>query len=66
MYPMWSAALGLAFFTLIPALFQSNYYLNDRQNAADNTDTTGALVEGDTQDQIPKTRLQKILSLWDQ
>lgn len=34
-YYMFAPAVGLSFFTLIAALCQTNYYLGDQQNAAD-------------------------------
>ncbi|KAL7412358.1 major facilitator superfamily domain-containing protein [Mrakia frigida] len=65
-YPLWAGALGVSSICLIAALFQSNYYLGTAQNNFDGAATTGELTNEHTmKEQVPKTKMQKILSFWD-
>ncbi|GAA5863816.1 hypothetical protein JCM8547_006074 [Rhodosporidiobolus lusitaniae] len=66
MYPLWSAALGVAFVSLLAALGQSNFYLGDSQNAYDHKDTAGHVVHDDPDAKTEKKTLkQKLLRFWD-
>merc|ERR1711977_606559 len=64
-YPMWAAALGLSFISVIAGCFQTNYYLGNQQNAYDNKDVTGAPTDAPDGRVEPKTKMQKILRFWD-
>ncbi|GAA5877897.1 hypothetical protein JCM8547_005532 [Rhodosporidiobolus lusitaniae] len=44
-FPLWAGALGLSFILLICACFQWNFYLSNAQNAYDQKDATGKVVE---------------------
>ncbi|GAA6018590.1 hypothetical protein JCM10207_007228 [Rhodosporidiobolus poonsookiae] len=65
MYPLWAGAVGVSILALIAAAFQTNYYLDDRQNAYDNQDTTGKTLDHEREDQIKATGWKKVLRFWD-
>ncbi|GAA5919883.1 hypothetical protein JCM6882_001990 [Rhodosporidiobolus microsporus] len=64
-YPLWAAALGLSFVMLIAALFQSNYFLGDSQNAYDHRDTSGNIVQEEKNEHVQATGWRKALRFWD-
>lgn len=65
-YPLWAAALGVSFFCLILALFQSNFYLGEAQNSYDHQDTQGHLVADDKTHVVERqTFAQKLARFWD-
>ncbi|GAA5992982.1 hypothetical protein JCM10908_000783 [Rhodotorula pacifica] len=65
-YPLWAAALGLSFISLIAACFQSNFFLGDAQNAYDHQDTAGhTRVEEKGIAEKPKTGWRRAVRFWD-
>ncbi|GAA5996014.1 uncharacterized protein JCM10292_004891 [Rhodotorula paludigena] len=65
-FPLWAAALGVSFVCLIAAMFQSNFFLGDSQNAYDHKDTQGHVVADDKDQYVErKTLKQKIFRFWD-
>lgn len=65
-YPLWAAALGLSFISLIAACFQSNYFLGDTQNAYDHQDTAGhEKVEEDGVPEKPASGWRRVVRFWD-
>lgn len=65
-YPLWAAALGLSFISLIAGCFQTNYYLGNQQNAFDNKDITGEdTVTPPHKPETPKNKWMRWARFWD-
>ncbi|BGP47631.1 hypothetical protein JCM10450v2_003496 [Rhodotorula kratochvilovae] len=64
-YPLWAAALGVSFVSLIAACFQKNYYLGKAQNAFDNKNTAGNVVENEPELVAKPTGWRRALRFWD-
>ncbi|GAA5833832.1 hypothetical protein JCM11251_005980 [Rhodosporidiobolus azoricus] len=65
-FPLWAAALGLSFIMLIAALFQTNYYLGDSQNAYDHKDTSGKEVADPKNENVEVGKgWRRLLRIWD-